>query len=213
MTPQHFKEVLEIVCMTTGRSKAEISRKIGVTPTTLWLWENKSFSGHKQPYVIHQLKEILAKGKVHMNFVSDNDIKKAEANGVNYKNLYNRVYRLGWEVERAIHTPVKKDSRIAKYRPLLQKHGIAESVFYTRIYQQGWDLEEAATTPLLTPGEVLKRKQEKRGYLTQEQIKTAESNGISLNTLRARVYRQKWPVGKAISEPVRYNHGKAFMNV
>jgi hypothetical protein len=63
MTPQHFKEVLETICMTTGHSKAEISRELGVKPTTIWYWENKSFSEHKQPYVLHCLKLILREGK------------------------------------------------------------------------------------------------------------------------------------------------------
>ncbi len=63
MTPQHFREVLGTVCMTTGRSKREISILLGVKPTTLWYWENKSFSEHKQPYVIHFLKRILMEGK------------------------------------------------------------------------------------------------------------------------------------------------------
>lgn len=203
MTPAHFKEVLEVVCMTTGHSKAEISRAIGVYPATVWYWENKSFSRRKQPYVIHCLKQIL-KGELKVNFVSDEHIKKAKENGINYKNLYNRVYRLGWDIEKATTQPVKKDSFIEKYRPLLQKHNIAETVFYSRIYQQGWDYEKAATTPLRAPGESSRSGWAKKGYLTEEQVQRAEANGISLNTLRARVYRYKWDVEKAITEPIDY---------
>lgn len=58
MTPAHFKEVVETVCKTTGRSKREVRDLLGVCEGTLYNWENKSFPVRKQLYAIHSLRQI-----------------------------------------------------------------------------------------------------------------------------------------------------------
>jgi len=140
-----------------------------------------------------------------MNYVTEEDFQKAKANGIDYMNVYNRVYNLGWEVDRAITTPIKKESFIAKYRPILQQHGISEAMFYSRIYQLGWDPEKAATTPRRTMSEISRKIWDNKGCLTESQIKQAAENGIKHSTLSSRVYRYKWPIERAITEPVHYN--------
>lgn len=66
---------------------------------------------------------------------------------------------------------------------------ISERTVYARL-KKGWSWEQAHNTPLL------KKKGE---YLTSEQVKIAENNGIKYITAFSRVKRG-WPVERAITE-------------
>jgi hypothetical protein len=85
-----------------------------------------------------------------MKFLSEEHIATAKANGINYKNLFNRVYELDWEIDRAITEPVKKHSGLwQEYKEIAKSHGISGTLFHARV-KRGLDPKEAATLPLMS---------------------------------------------------------------
>lgn len=145
-------------------------------------------------------------------YLTDEDYEVAEANGIHRKLLYNRFYMWGWSKERSVsqkpvHHPVMK-GYIQKWKPVIEQTGITVALFYARVRAKGWDPERAATTPRMGPEEkkeLSRAVQHKNAKITQEVIETAEKNGISKGTLSIRVYQYKWPVERAMTEPVHKN--------
>ena len=75
---------------------------------------------------------------------------------VNYLVIWQRIYTYGWEVERAIETPVKPQ-RKAKLQfqgesltvsQWACKLGIPRDTLHKRIYKYGWSVDAALTTPI-----------------------------------------------------------------
>lgn len=71
--------------------------ELGITPSTFY---NRIYMGWSREKAIHQ---PLMKPKV-----TKEDIKRAEKNGIKKNTFRTRVYRLKWDVEKAINTPVKE---------------------------------------------------------------------------------------------------------
>lgn len=61
MTGQHFKELLETVCMTTGTTKTKISSLLGVTPWLIWYWQKNGVPKAIKPYVMSVLHSVMFK--------------------------------------------------------------------------------------------------------------------------------------------------------
>jgi hypothetical protein len=133
-----------------------------------------------------------------VNFLTYEDIDIAKANGIDYLNAYNRVHKLNWPVEKAITTPLKRkeDQLWPKYRELAAKHDIKHWCFFQRL-KRGMSPEQAATMPKVPYGE-----RARPCKITKEFYEIAAQNGIKRSTVNARVYNYKWPVEKAVSEPV-----------
>jgi hypothetical protein len=127
-----------------------------------------------------------------MEYLTDEDYKIAESNGISKKLAYIRFYR-GWSKQKAITKKVnEKQDLWLKYRDVCV---VSYATFYLRI-QNGMSPELAAKTP------AMRRVVSESTKLTPEVIKTAEQNGISYNALAARVYQYKWSVLKAMTEPI-----------
>ncbi len=64
--------------------------------------------------------------------------------GVSYDTVHNRLYSLGWDIERAVQWPSQQDgSLMSKCR----EKGISYSTVRDRIYKLGWSEERALNTP------------------------------------------------------------------
>lgn len=59
MNGQHFKELVNTVCKTTGCTKKHVAFVIGVAPSRVNVWERQGVPVHIKPYVISMLKQIL----------------------------------------------------------------------------------------------------------------------------------------------------------
>jgi hypothetical protein len=131
------------------------------------------------------------------DYLEPKDIEVARANGISYMNAYNRVYNLGWPVEKAITTPIRDRSNCLWYqwRDTCKKHNVTQNSFYQRLYA-GWTPEEASTLPL---GTILNKK---AAIITKSLMALAAEKGISRFTLHARIHRYKWSVEKALNTPV-----------
>lgn len=135
-----------------------------------------------------------------MNYLTDRDYEIANQNGIDKAHAYNRVYKYGWDIERAITQPVKRkvDALWPKYRDLAEQSGISYMCFYLRIKKMDMAPEEAATTPIIPRTGRTK----KNAKLTKEIVETAAKNGISRKTLSQRVYVYRWDVERATTEPL-----------
>ena len=132
------------------------------------------------------------------NFLTYEDIELAKRNGIGYQTASERVNKLKWSVEKAITTPVKRkeDHLWPKYRDLAAKHQITSNCFYIRM-QKGMSPEQAATTP-----KVPHTNRRKPGKISKKSYEIAAQNGIKRKTLHARVYSYRWPIERAITEPI-----------
>lgn len=59
MNGQHFKEMIDTVCKTTGLYKYEIVSLIGVTDVTISYWERHGLPITRKTYVISVLRQSL----------------------------------------------------------------------------------------------------------------------------------------------------------
>lgn len=81
-------------------------------------------------------------------YVTEEQYKIAEHNGISRNNVYQRIYCYDYDVERAITEPLRKPStRWQKWKEVAQAHGITNEAFNSRI-ARGLSEEEAATRPL-----------------------------------------------------------------
>jgi hypothetical protein len=71
---------------------------------------------------------------------------------------------------------------------------VSEKTFKSRVLR-GWHPQKAATAPHRNNREI-----------TKEVIETAAKNGISENSLRNRVSLYKWPIERAMTEPIHEGH-------
>jgi hypothetical protein len=131
-----------------------------------------------------------------MEYLTEDDYKQAELNGINRTLLYRRFYTDGWSKEDAINRPkyVPPYTGWSDYKKLAKEHGVSRSLYHYRFKNLGMTPEEAATTPKLTCG--------RKRYFTKEQEETAKANGISYNNLYHRVFEHKWPIERAMTEPI-----------
>ena len=85
-------------------------------------------------------------------YITPDDFERAAKNGINGDALRQRVRTLGWDIERAIKTPLKKVRDIPQ--ELLEeakRRGITRHLISGRI-TQGWSIEKACTTETMSVG-------------------------------------------------------------
>lgn len=70
--------------------------------------------------------------------------KLCDREGVSYDTVHNRIYTLGWDVEKAIATPSQQENSFAKK---CREHGINPATAHDRIVKFGWTEEDALKTP------------------------------------------------------------------
>jgi lambda repressor-like predicted transcriptional regulator len=139
-------------------------------------------------------------------YLTKEDYATAKANGISHGMLYNRYYRLDYDLDRAVTEPPGSYKRITpnmkeweRWKHVAETNGITRQMFFNRLNSttmKDWTPEEAATVP----------KGQKRGTtLTPELYALAEKNGISKVTLRNRIFGQHWRPYRAATEPVDKN--------
>lgn len=136
-------------------------------------------------------------------FITDEEYEIAEKNGISKGNVDQRVHAYGWEIERAITQPIRKQRKHTynqKYLDLAKENGISLSVYRYRVKEAGWDEERAATTPVLSLQEIGQMNAERLTKFTPEQIETFEKNGIPQGTVRKRL-ELGWSMEEAITLP------------
>lgn len=93
-------------------------------------------------------------GVYNMLYITDEQYEIGFKNNIKKDTIYRRVYQYGWDIEKAITTPViPREHRSRKYpkeyTDLALSNGMSILTFYSRL-KKGWSYEKAATTPLKT---------------------------------------------------------------
>ena len=113
-------------------------------------------------------------------YITPEDFKIAEENGISKDTLIMRVRKLGWDVDKAITKPVRIKRKFTEEEiKTIKENGIDRNTVSCRL-QWGWTLEEAITKP----------KKRGRQYVYPEWVyKEADKNGISYSALGSRIRR------------------------
>ena len=113
-------------------------------------------------------------------YITPEDYKIAEENGISKDTLLSRVRKLGWDVDKAITKPVRAKRKFTKEEiKTMEENGVNRNIAAGRRYW-GWTLEEAIT----------KSKKKGRQYVYPEWVyKEADKNGISYSALGNRIRR------------------------
>lgn len=128
----------------------------------------------------------------------------AEQNGINESTLYNRMFVLGWSLERAATTPVRKKGvskaykAWSKWKDVATENNISYQAYINRV-NRGWEAEESATIPIMPVGTRRENKPYKSKY--RESVDIAKSNGIKYNTFLNRVTVLGWSEYDAATIP------------
>ena len=78
-------------------------------------------------------------------YITPEDYKKAEKNGISKRLLEGRVYISGWNVDRAINEPKRQWIDRKKWLEVAKQNGIKTETFYRRVNEYGMSPEEAST--------------------------------------------------------------------
>ena len=113
-------------------------------------------------------------------YITPEDFKIAEENGIPEYVVTTRVRKLGWDVDKAITKPVRAKRKFTKEEiKTMEENGVNQNIAANRMYW-GWTLEEALTKP----------KKRGRQYVYPEWVyKEADKNGISYSALGNRIRR------------------------
>ena len=142
-------------------------------------------------------------------YLTPDDYKQAEKNGITYKQLYRRVYIENWNKDRAINTPMRKVNDRKKWLKVARQNGIKDNAFYMRVNALGWTEQRAATTKTKSTKEITETARSKRGRkIPKKYLKQAKENGIKEATFYTRVYRYGWSYEDASTiDPRRNTNG------
>ena len=142
--------------------------------------------------------EVIKLREKRYFYITDEDFEVAESNGIKSSTVKNRVYRDGWDIDRAIKQPIEvHDPSCKGWNEWKDKAVVGKSTYLSRV-RKGWTYEEAALKPPMSLSEASKLK---RKY-SEEIYEIAQSNGISPNAVRYRVSQMKWDIEKAITTPL-----------
>lgn len=144
-------------------------------------------------------------------YITDEEYKIAANNGVNAKNLEQRIRSYGWSKEKAMTKPVKKQTDRSRWSKVAKENGIGYGTFMSRIHLYGWDVEKAATTPSLGRSrqskinvERSREKFHKHRVIPNEILELAKENGIAYPTLYSRVKKGMDPIEAAKKKPSEF---------
>lgn len=132
-------------------------------------------------------------------YITEEQYKIGESNGISRKVVYNRVNYQNWTVDEAITRKIY-GGLWKQYKQLAESNGISRTAFRHRI-NKGVEPYEAATIPLMGCRE---RK------IPLEMKELAKTNGIKMSTFHYRVFARKWTPYEAATIPVGVTRGKGI---
>lgn len=140
-------------------------------------------------------------------YITPEQYKIAERNGMNKYTLERRVRQLGWNIDRALTQPTlrKNKTNWKEWKAVAKQHGVSYPTYCSRL-RIGWTCEEAATNRPKTRREITIERWEKQGRrVTEEQIEVAKENGICYSTIHCRLHRG-WSIEDAITKTPKQKH-------
>jgi len=145
---------------------------------------------------------------IYNYYITPEEYKQAEKNGVDPHNLERRIRLLGWNKEKAINTPLENHTDRRKWAQVAKKNGIGYRTFMSRITLYGYSEEEAETKPLQNRKKIALKNTENNRVFPKKYLLLAEENGISYHTFYSRIKKYKWSFEKAATHPIM-SHSEA----
>lgn len=134
-------------------------------------------------------------------YITPEEYKMAEQNGITHARLEVRVRSFAWPKKKAISTPPAKKKKLGNdWVKLAKGNGICYSTFKYRSNELGWDKKRAATQPLQDRKLQAKRAYEKSRKYPKEFRDLALKNGIKERTFERRV-KAGWDIKIAATRP------------
>src|SRR5690625_4600507 len=84
-------------------------------------------------------------------YITPEEYEIARKNGINEKNLNQRIRDYGWTKEKAMTAPIKKQMDRKYWAKIAEENGIHYNTFMSRIHTYGWNDKKAASKPLTNP--------------------------------------------------------------
>lgn len=139
----------------------------------------------------------------HHFYITPEEYKIAESNGISASLLEQRIRSLAWDKKRAINeVPQKKKPRIPKeIIERAKQNGICYQTLRDRIHYRGWNHERACTQPLQNKSEQAKKAHEASRRYPKEILELVKANGIHYDTFRHRVNQSGWDMYIAATTP------------
>lgn len=135
------------------------------------------------------------------SYITDDEYKIAEANGIDKRTLEERIRKQFWDKERAISQPKRKRGKYTKWYKIAESNGISRGTFIARVNICGWDYERAATESIKTIEEKAIIMMNSRKVYSDQVYETLKLNGINRNTFAGRIHRG-WTVERAMTEKI-----------
>lgn len=135
-------------------------------------------------------------------YITPEEYKIAEQNGVCKITLEERIRTLGWDKQRAIYTKPLIFNKLDKnWIEIAKENGICYSTFKYRVNVLGWSVEVAATKKLQNKKEQAKKAYEASRKYPKEYLELAIKNGISVRTFHRRL-KSNWSLEDAANKPI-----------
>lgn len=126
-------------------------------------------------------------------YITPEDYKEAEENGICKDTLETRVRKLGWNVRKAKTKKVRKKNNISQELLQIAKNNDIERYTISDRIRNGWTIEEACTRP--------KKRGRQRKYPNWV-YEEADKNGLRYSTVNHRII-DGWEWEKACTTPVK----------
>lgn len=124
-------------------------------------------------------------------YITPEQYDEAARNGINRGVLEGRIYRCGWDMKKAINTPVReRDKNNTKWRKIAEKNGISRETFHSRLHY-GWTKKDAATLPVIN------------NKIPNDIKILMDENDIKIGTYKARIKAGLSPL-EAATKPVKW---------
>lgn len=124
-------------------------------------------------------------------YITPEEYKIAEKNGINCKTVNNRVRSLGWTKTKAITLPVKKRALLDEdLLRIAKENGIGRETLRYRL-NNGWSKEDASTKKQVDIRSHMKELGLNTRKYSKELLAIALKNGIGVRTFYRRVQKDK----------------------
>lgn len=161
-------------CYNTNEPRYKDYGARGIRMCEEWLNSKTGFDSFVSWSITHNYSENLSIDRIDPNgdyspencrwiTLQEQSLNKRETLWVNYKGeriqlsvlckrmnlcydtIHNRIYSLGWDVDKAIETPSQQEKSLMSK---CKEHNIKYNTVLTRIHRYGWDEEKALNTPV-----------------------------------------------------------------
>lgn len=138
-----------------------------------------------------------------MYYLTEDDYKAAQENGIGRTTAYRRFYEYGWSRDRTIQEPInpKQKYDYDKWKDHCEKYGVSIDTFRYRV-KNGWTKRKAATTPPMTSKDRVQHVATFNRKYPKSITDLAKKNGIKMGTFYNRVNNRKMSPYDAATQPI-----------